>query len=53
MRYLEKRFNVGVSNGKLSDRKYEIAVGVRCPKCKEKHEPFCASIEHERKRKAV
>jgi uncharacterized C2H2 Zn-finger protein len=35
MKYLDPSFTVSTSRSRMTDRDYEIAVGLRCPKCKE------------------
>jgi hypothetical protein len=45
MRYVDKTFTFGTSNGQLTDEEYEIAVGLRPPKTKQetKEEKPCTS----------
>jgi uncharacterized C2H2 Zn-finger protein len=35
MKSLDPSFTVSTSRSRMTDRDYEIAVGLRCPKCKE------------------
>gem|GEM_PF-5677341 len=35
MKYLDQSFTVSTSRRRITDSEYEIAVGLRCPKCKE------------------
>lgn len=36
MQYINPTFTTPTSNGRLSDIEYELAVGLRCPKCAHK-----------------
>ncbi len=38
MKYQEDKFSVPVGAHKMTDREYEIRVGIRCAKCKKKTE---------------